>query len=134
MAATRSGDGPFGPGLPRRFGEKSCRYFRFTNAEWKARRVEGFSTLASVPPPRGTAARAEPVARIVGVQSGTGDRVVSCSSLLLTSVLRVRELDREFVAGRQVIEVASRDFDFQGLYITRRRAAKASRPGPEQQP
>ncbi len=47
MAATSSGDGSCGPGLPRRFGEKSCRYFRFTNAECKARRVEGFSTMAA---------------------------------------------------------------------------------------
>ena len=32
MAAMISGEGPLEPGLPRRFGENSCRYFRFTNA------------------------------------------------------------------------------------------------------
>ena len=46
MATTSSSEGPLGPGLPRRFGENSCRYLRFTNAAWKARRVEGFSTTA----------------------------------------------------------------------------------------
>jgi hypothetical protein len=46
MAAMSSGEGPFGPGSPRRFGEDSCRNFRFTNAAWKARRVEGRGTTA----------------------------------------------------------------------------------------
>ncbi len=46
MAALSSGEGPFGPGLPRRFGENSCRYLRFTHAAWKASRVEGRSTTA----------------------------------------------------------------------------------------
>jgi len=46
MAAIRSGEGPLGPGLPRRVGENSSRYLRFTSDSWKARRVEGFSTTA----------------------------------------------------------------------------------------
>ncbi len=46
MAAMSSGEGPFGPGLPRLFGENNCRYLRFTNDAWKPRRVEGFSTTA----------------------------------------------------------------------------------------
>ncbi len=46
MASMSSGEGPLGPGLPRRFGENKRRYLRCTNAAWKARRVDVFSTTA----------------------------------------------------------------------------------------
>jgi hypothetical protein len=38
--------GPFGPGLRRRFGENSIRYFCLLKALWRPSRVEGFSTIA----------------------------------------------------------------------------------------
>ncbi len=41
-----SARGPFGPGLRRRFGEKSIRYFRLLMALSRPSRVEGFTTIA----------------------------------------------------------------------------------------
>src|SRR5208283_6184533 len=38
--------GPFGPGLPLRWEEKSRRYLRFLRAWWRLKRVEGFRTMA----------------------------------------------------------------------------------------
>jgi hypothetical protein len=38
--------GPFGPGLPPHWDEKSSRYFRFLRAWWRLKRVEGFRTIA----------------------------------------------------------------------------------------
>jgi hypothetical protein len=38
--------GPFGPGLPLRFDEKSRPYFWFLRAWWMLKRVEVFSTMA----------------------------------------------------------------------------------------
>src|SRR5439155_16609341 len=35
--------GPFGPGLPLRWDEKSRRYFRFLKAWWRLKRVEGLA-------------------------------------------------------------------------------------------
>ena len=46
MAAVSSGAGPFGPGLPRHFGENSSRYLRCTSVRWKPVIVEGLSTMA----------------------------------------------------------------------------------------
>src|SRR5438128_5383473 len=38
--------GPFGPGQPLRWDEKSRRYFRFLKAWWRLKRVEGLRTMA----------------------------------------------------------------------------------------
>src|SRR5262245_11134292 len=38
---------PFGPGVTRRFGENSNRYFRCTRAQWKCSTVDGFSVIAA---------------------------------------------------------------------------------------
>lgn len=46
MAAISSAAGRLGPGFPRRFGENSSRYLRFTSARWKAMMVDGLSTMA----------------------------------------------------------------------------------------
>src|SRR6516165_11304710 len=45
-AAMSSVLGPFGPGLRRRFGENSMRYFCWLKALWRPSSVAGFSTIA----------------------------------------------------------------------------------------
>ena len=81
MAAFSSGEGPLGPGLPRRFGENSCRYLRFTIAAWKARSVEGFNTavLRSNRPGRMASVHSPAITRSIGRSLGPHPTIVSIS-------------------------------------------------------